>query len=276
MASLDEVFYREFNQMMNACRAYKPQVSLYDIPIPNSSEFSVTQDSMVYITGIEEELFKPLNDSVALRWSDGVLRRRKFDHLGKFIKKDGKYVVEEVTTPQSCVGILTDKKLGIPTKYTNKEGFAYVDTLKGRYCYIIPRKYCYKVNQTALVISFNKLRVYYDAIALAMTNGQVLYMHVIPYHPSRVEHNYRILCTKDGVDYNKEVSALQRYWVSGGMIFRPDLCKLDYEVRGRNNMAYQIYPGVVDVFEHHDLNVSLDGAVETEEDIHNEFGESLL
>lgn len=273
MATLDEIFYKEFGQMMNACRAYKPQVSLYDIPIPNSSEFNVSEYGMLYVHGIEEELFKGLNDKVVLRWTEGALRRRKFDYKGEYIMKNGKYVTDEVTTPQSCTGVLSDIKLGIPTKYSSKEGFSYVDTLRGRYCYIIPKKYCFPVNQTALVISFHKLRVFYEGMALAMTNGQVLFMYVIPYRPSKVERNYRVLCTKDGTDFSKEVSLLQRYWLSGGMIFKPEMCKLDYEVKGRTNMSFEIYQGNVDMYEHHNLNKSLEGLVESEEDLNNEFDE---
>lgn len=274
MASLDDIFYKEFNQMLYACRAYKQQVSLYDIPIPNSSEFSVSGYAMLFVHGIEDSIFSGLNDKVVLRWTEGALRRRKFDYKSEFIKKDGHYVTEEVTTPQSCTGVLSDIKLGVPTKYSSKEGFSYVDTLKGRYCYILPKKYCFPVNQTALVVSFHKLRVYYEGVGLAMTNGQLLYMYVIPYRPSKVEKNYRVLCTKDGTDFNKEVSLLQRYWLSGGMIYNPEMCRLEMEVKGRTNMSYEIYQGNIDVYEHHDLNRSLEGLVEGEEDLNNEFDQS--
>ena len=262
MATVDDLFYKEFNQMLLACRAYKPQVGLYDIPLPK--KYEIVSEPLVYIEGIEEELFTALNGTTVRRWNRGQLKKRKFDHEGKFIKKDDRYVTVDVTIPQDCIAIISDKKLGIPTKYSSKDGFAYVDMLLNGYCYIIPRKYCYKVNQTALVLSWNKLRTYYSGISLALRNGQVLYMYIIPYHPSNMERSYRVIMTSDNTDYSNLVAELQQFWLRGGMLFDPSLCELSTEVRGRLNTSFQQYQSVLDIHEHHNIDASLEGKVDEE------------
>lgn len=268
MASLDEIFYREFNQMMYQLKGMSQAIGLYDIPLPSdkSSMFMVDKHSIVAISGIEDEYFSGLNNTECMLWSGGTLSRRKFDYKGEFIKnKDGKYVLEQVTLPHDCVAVLSDKKLGVPTKYKAKESFIYVDFIAKKddkrvvkYIYIVPKKYCYKVNQTALVLSWNKLRVYYQGIGLSLMNGSTLYVYIIPYKPSSVQHNYRVLCTKTSDNYSEELSLLRDYWVSKSVMFNPNICVLMDVVKGRNNMAVEVYNGVLDIYERFDSSRSMD------------------
>lgn len=252
---------------MNRRRAITGNFGLYDIEVPVFSD-GISQREKVYIKGISEQYYDILNDSEAMLWSHGKLSRREFDSQGNFIKdKDGNYKVKEVVLPHECVAVLSDLQIGVPTKFTSKEGFTYVDyvqrklpngELEVKYVYIIPREYCYKLNQTALVISYTKLRSYYSGIAIALTNGYTLYMYVIPYKPTMNRpHSYRVLCTKTSIDYKAESDACSSFWYSKGMLFPYEYCVLNEGVKGRSNVAYETLPDVMSDFVRYDAERSM-------------------
>ena len=259
MASLDEIFVKEFNLMMNMRKGMTGQVNLNDIPLPPGSEkhlFVETRDK-VRIIGIQEEYFNKLSGTEALLWGHKQLQRRKFDYKGQFIMKDGHYVLQDVTCPQECVAVISKDSIGVPNTFKSKEQSCYVDMIsrktpngeQHRYVYIIPKKYCYKVKQTALVLSWNKLRRFYQGIGLSMQNGSVLYMYVIPYNPNSSVHNYRILHCKTSVDYTHEITVIKNFWIQRGIIFNPADCQLMDYVKGRENMAYFNIDSTEDMYE---------------------------
>lgn len=277
MASLDELFYKEFQNMMYQRKGMTGQVNLNEIPLPPGAEkhLIVETRDKVKIAGIQEEYFSKLNGTEALLWGRNQLQRRKFDYRGEFIKdKDGHFVLQDVTCPQECVAVISKESIGVPTSFKSKEQSVYVDmitkrTEKGelhRFVYIIPKKYCYRVHQTALVLSWNKLRRFYQGIGLSMQNGSTLYMYVIPYSPRSQVHNYRVLHCKSSVDYTNEITTIKNFWIKNNIIFDPAQCQLTDYVKGRENMAYFNLDSTEDIYEIFDTTKPL-GEDETLEDV---------
>lgn len=277
MASLDEIFFKEFQNMMYQRKGITGQVNLNDIPLPPGSDkhlFVETRDK-VRIIGIQEEYFSKLDGTEALLWGRSQLQRRKFDYRGEFMRdKDGNYILQEVTCPHDCVAVISKESIGVPNSFKSKEQSSYVDmitrkTQSGemhRFVYIVPRKYCYKVKQTALVLSWNKLRRFYQGIGLSMQNGSTLFMYVIPYSPTSKVHNYRVLHCKSSVDYTQEITVIKNFWINSGVIFNPAECQLTDFVRGRENMAYFNLDSTEDVYEVFDASKPL-GEDDTLEDV---------
>ena len=264
MPSLDEIFYKEFNQMMSQLKGINGYLDLSDIPLPPqaSNKFFIEKHNKVYIHGIEDEYYGKLNNTEAMLWGSSALRRRKYDYKGEFIRdKNGNYKIEDVPCPHDCVGVVSDKSIGVPAKYKCKNGSQDVDMLtKGKaakFVYIIPRRNCYKLNQTALVLSWNKLRVYHSGVSLALTNGHLLYVYIIPYKPTSVVRSYRVLHCKTSDNYSEELTMLRDFWIKNNVIFNPEACKLDEIVRGRDNMAFERLDGVLDTYVRFDTDKSM-------------------
>ena len=176
MATLEEIFYKEFNGMMQQLKVNNGILNINEVPMPPeaSSYFKMEKHDIVAIQGINDEYYSKLNNTESLLWNSGQLKRRRFDYKGEFMKdKDGHQLYDDVTLPHECVAVISDVKLGVPLKYKPSEPFEYVDKVSNKdglvkYVYIVPRKYCYKVTQVALVLSLNKMRVYWDGIAIAL------------------------------------------------------------------------------------------------------------
>lgn len=267
MPSLDEIFYKEFNQMLSQRKAQSGVLNLYELSVPDEIKSNtISLNEKVYIDGISDEYYSKLNNTEAILLSRPSLNRRKFDYKGEFIKKDGNYVLEEVDVKSGCVAIVSDEKLGVPLKYKPEDSFIYVDVMNKqkedgtrvvKYIYILPKKYCYKLNQVALVISINKMRVYYSGISMALQNGNVVYLYTIPYKPSKSERSYRCLGTKTELDFSEELNALKEHWLEGGVLFKSEYCELYEGVRGRDNVAYEQFPQVLDSYVRYNPNKSL-------------------
>lgn len=275
MATLDEIFVREFTKMMQERKAITGVRNLSDIPLPPEAiNFKVENHDKVVIRGINDEYFGKLNEKEHSLWSKGALYKRKYDYKGEFIrdKKTGDYVYEQVTCPQDCVAIISDIQLQVPLKYKPSETFIYVDyksrqnPITGgtdiKYVYIIPKKYCYKMQQTALVLSWNRLRVYFSGVQISLVNGHTLYMYSIPYKPTKTDRNYRVLHCKTSEDYTQEIKAISQYWIRTGIMFNPAICTVDF-IKGRDNMAYMQLNGVLDTYERFNADVSMDKTVDS-------------
>lgn len=291
----EEIFYQEFMAMMNQRKAYRGVIALNNIPLPPNN-WGVDTHDKVMIRGINEEYYNKLNDTEAILWSKPRLVRRKFDHNMQFImRKDdpSKPELEEVTLPHKCVAIVSEVKIDVPysvetrtgkrVKYKASDGFEYVDVINKvkpngerivRYIYIVPKVYCYKENQVALVISFNRLRSYYSGAQVSLTNGQYLYLHVIPYKPtSNVSKNYRVLKTQtSSQDFNEDVKNLVNFWVSNSVMFNPSDCVMYEGYKGKENLAYELMPPVLEEFVTYDPLHSMADDAETEDDL-NLFNE---
>ena len=249
----EELFFKEFNAMVLALRAYNGPINIYDMPLPDVN-FHRELHEIAYIQGINTEYYNKLNDSEALIWKEGKLKRRKFDYRGEYmLDSEGNVLTEEVTLPQDCIAVVSGIQIGVPYKFKTEEPFAYVDMVKRDdkiyYVYIVPKKYCYKINQTALVLNTNKMRIYYQGIGLTLKNGSVIYLYVIPYKPTQKEKGYRVLCSHSDIDYSKELIAIRDFWLQNNYMFNPALCNLYEGTKGRNNAAMIEFPTVLDEYE---------------------------
>ena len=270
MKTLEEIFVQEFNQMMAQRKAETGFINLQDIPLPDSlrGRMFIEKNELAYINGISDEYYSKLNDSEVKLFPKVKLNRRKFDYKGEYIKdKNGNFVLEDVTLPNGCVAILSDTRIGVPLKYKPSEPFEYVDVISkeingvrhNKFIYIVPKNYCYKLNQTALVLSWTKLRVYYSGVRLALTNGHYIFFYVIPYKPTTSQHNYRVLHCKTTDDFSEEVSLIRDFWLKHNFIFNPADCELFEGVKGRENMAYERINGVLDEYERYNPEKPMSG-----------------
>ena len=271
----EELFFKEFNAMVLALRAYNGPVNIYDMPLPDIP-FHRELHEIAYIQGIETEYYNKLNESEAIIWKEGKLKRRKFDYRGEYMTdSDGNVITEEVTLPQDCIAVISEIRIGVPYKFKTEESFAYVDMVKRDdkiyYVYMVPKKYCYKINQTALILNTNKMRVYYQGIGLTLKNGSIVYLYVIPYKPTQKEKGYRVLCSHTNIDYSKEFVAIRDYWLQNNYMFNPALCNLYEGTKGRNNAALIEFPTVLDEYERFNIDKPMSNDTLDEFELDNNF-----
>lgn len=278
--TLDEIFARDFRRMMMELKRQSGYVDLKDIPVPPEIIPYMKQDKrdLVVLSEIDDEYYGRIGKTLCVLWGRSQLMRRKFDYKGEYMKdKAGNDIWTEVTCPTDCVAVVSDISIGVPLKYKPKEHFEYVDMISRevdgkreiKYVYIVPKKYCYKCNLTALVLSWVKLRVYYSGVQLAMQNGHSLFLYIIPYKATRnVQHNYRVIMTKPSIDYDTELAQLRDFWIRNQIIFNPAQCELLDEVRGETNPALHVFEGVLDDYEMFDIGHAIG-----EEETMQEFAE---
>lgn len=269
MVDLDTMWCREFVQMMNQRKAQNPDFNINEIPLPEGVCMEPEAFDKVLIRGISEEYYSKLNNTEARIWNGGALYRRKYDYKGEYIRnKDGNYETTHVPVPNDCIAVMSDVKIGVPNKFKSDEPFEYVDALTRTkddgtldfhtFVYIIPRKYCYKLSQTALVIGIDKLRNYYEGVSVATVQGYYLNIYIIPYKPTRkVYTRYRVLTTKTSIDYRVEIQAIMNYWLNSGFIFNPSFCETESGYKGRENMAVEHFPIVLEEYIRYDENKSM-------------------
>lgn len=259
MKTAEQIFVQEFKQMQAQLRANNPMFDMYSLAVPKESLGDIVKKDMVYIKGIDEEYYNTLNNTEALIWSHGKLCRRKFDYKGEYIRDDkGNYVTQDVVLPHECIAIISTVKIGVPVKFKPKKAFEYVDcvsrpkadgTKEMCYVYIVPREYCYKLNQTALVMSMNKLRTYYSGASLSLRNGYTLFLYVIPYKPTSTRaKNYRVLATKTDIDYSQEINTLLSNWVNSGVLYQPQMCELYEGLEGKTSVAIEEFASSIDEY----------------------------
>ena len=281
MINSDDLFCREFVAMMRGLKGIHGNMSVLDVPIPDElkNKCFVLNAHQVYIDGIETEYYSNLNRGIHIMLSKPSLLRRKFDHTGQFIKnQDGSYKTEEVPVHHGMVAIASDRAIGVKTKFKSKEGFTYVDyiedtshgTRERKFLYIVPKKYCYRVNQVALVVSTNKLqRKFYSGVNIALTNGSILYIYVIPYSPTMARQAFRVLATGTSPEELFGLAGeLYKYWVQSGFAFNPAACECFGSSSPRNNMAYEEFPGQLDTYSLY-KEVNLVGEKDTNMDMFN-------
>lgn len=281
MASLDEIFYKEFKAMMQERKALSGSININDIPLPESFVKShiVSKKKKVIIRGIQDEYYNKLNNTEVILWSRPKLESRKFGHDGQFLyDKDGHVLKKEVTLPHNCVAIISDKSIGVPLKFKTKEDFRYVDYIEHkideehseyRFIYIIPRHYCYELNQLALVLSFNKLKNFYWGIEVAFQSGHTVFMYVMPYRVTTADVPYRVLMTGTNFDdFNIAIGEINEYWMKLNILFNREECELVDSVKGRSNAAYMDLDPTLDEYTKFNPEKSLADASEevTEDD----------
>lgn len=266
MASLDAIFAKEFKTMAQQRQAMSGAFNLYELPLPRDFDGHVDLARRVLIKGIHDEYYEKLNEAECIYWAKPKLKRRRFGSDGKYLKdKDGKFITDEVPLTQGCVAVVSDVKIGVPLKYKPKEAFDYVDCIQKtspdgsvmrKYVYIIPKDYCYKMNQLALVLSLTRMRSFYYGQEMTLQNGYTVYLFVIPYHYTGVERNYRVLKTKTVSDFSKEVDMIMKFWLDSNILFPVELTQLYESIGDRSNVAYRVLCSNQDSFVRYDKAMS--------------------
>ena len=278
MKCLDDIFYDEFRVMMRQLKVQCGPKSIVpivdangkvikdDFPIPEEflQDTHIIKTHLVAINNITEDYYSALNGTTGLYYSKMNVTQRKFDYKGEYIKdENGDYVVEHVSVPNDCIAVFSEKPIGVPYKYKPKEaGFAYVDKApmqvgnvkQDLLLYIIPRKYCYYVNQTALVFTTTKFGEnsekgrFYSGREIAMTNGTTLFMYVIPYKPFK-KYGYRVVATSTHPNNLMDLAnKIYKYWVEKGLAFNPLMCDVSGGTKGVENMARRDIQGNISVY----------------------------
>lgn len=283
----DENFAKEFTEMMNGLRANTGYLNIGDVPIPpNLAEvFAVQDKEQCLVRGITEPYFDKLNEHSHTLLGHIQTKRRKFDYQGNFVydKKTGEIATVDIDVPRECIAIVSDIMIGLPYSKKENPNYIYVDytenlNSKGetvrKYIYIVPRQYCFKLNQTALVISWNKInRNFFKEVALSLSTGNILYLAVIPYKPTTSERPYKVLTTKVSMNYDAEIDALISYWIQNQVMFNPSDCELTEDYKGRNNLAYQYFDSTLEMWQSFDENKSMAYEGDASEDLNFDITE---
>lgn len=198
---------------------------IYKIPLPESSkDWFISGTDLFAVKDIEDEYFSKLNKTFVYKVpSNNRIASRKIDKAKRSFMRDeeGKFVYEDVEVPVGSIAVTSKESVGLPYKYSVK-GFGYVDfveengTIK-EYIYIIPRKYLYKVNQTALVISVKNMKNYSGMGYTTWSMGKI-FLHVIPYKPNSSYIGSKVLKTGFGLDYSKELQEIVQFWMKIGLV----------------------------------------------------------
>lgn len=269
----DEIFYADFMEMMNYVRSmnmFNLQEFLNrNLPEQVIANCKYTNKEKVYIVGIQEEYYSRLNNTEAELYGYEKLKKRKYDHQNNPMRdKDNNFITVDVTVPHDCVAIVTSVRCGVKGGFKPSEHFEVVDyvqrTVNGvteyKFIYVVPKKYCYRVNQTALVAMVNKPKRFYWCNELSLTNGRTIFLCIREHNPKKIvsSDSSIILGVKSSLDYTEELELIRDKWISEKLMFNPADCALDDFYKGRDNMAIVKYDGVLDDYVVYDLDNSLD------------------
>lgn len=270
MPSLDEIFYNEFNSSMLVRKAN----TLFDmnLPIDTSIITPIPARNQAVVKGICEEFYSKLNfntenKEVVSLVGKQQLKRKIFMPDGKpRLEEDGKIRREVVPVPLGCAGVVSAIKIGVPKAFKPKEQLEYVDFIKAqdsevKYIYIVPKKYLYKVNLCALVMSYNKLRSYYTMVKVALVNGHSVFISVIPFKPTYNNENktYKIIGVKASANFDAEILKLFSFWEYNGIMFTRCATQLSEPVKGVYNCGVFHFVSTLDEYELYDREKSLEG-----------------
>lgn len=251
MATLDDIFKREFNQTRNNL---KGRVSIFDLGLKPTA---LPKQDLYTVKGIELEHYSNLNDTNVMLVPRGVeLKQRLMKAKGeKGFRTDREGNVRTVTVavPKGSVAVISTKAIGVPYSFRS-DGFSYVDYMEvgksRKYIYIIPSIYLYKVNLNALALSTKKMKAY-SGVSVKTWNLGILNICVIPYKPNRSYENTVILTVKQGLDFTKEVNSLIGSLVKLGVISDP----LDYITDEGVNLAINDIDPAYNVMEYDSVGV---------------------
>ena len=248
--TLDEIFVREFRQMTSDRRA-KTKLDLNCIPLPDSSVFKggIVNANKVQIRNVSDKYFSKLNNMECILLSRPSLKKRVFLPDGSFRKDtSGKLMYTDVPVPQGCVAVLSDINIEVKLSHVSVDKLMYVDFTDDvsrklrRYIYIIPKSFCYKINQCALVLASNKLRSYYEGCAMFLQNGHKVYLHILPFNPANTLRPYRMLAVKSTCDFKSECDDILNYWENHGVIFTRANTGLAMAVGGSSSCGFDVFP----------------------------------
>ncbi len=210
----------------------------------------VPKKPLAYIKGIKEPYFDALNTTNVYLVGRASLTKKIPLSDGTFRKdKDGKLMYKEITVKQDTVAIMSNKSIGLKNiieingvekEHKVSDGFMYVDykdTPKGRfYIYIVPKKYVYRLDINALIITPNKHRNFFKGAEVELQNGNKLNIYVIPYK-YRQTNGYKVIGVKASTNFEKEVKYLLNYWGKNNIIYDLGITALLEPIKGVNNIG---------------------------------------
>lgn len=258
MATLDEIFKKEFNQSRSGLSS---QGNIYDLKLPKGS---LPSKDFYTVKNVDEEYYDKLNDCNVMLLPKGYpLTRRLLNSDGQFrVKKDGSFFTITVKLPKDSVAVLYNKPLGLPYNYQTKSvGYDYVDyidlkdaegNLTGRrYIYILPKSVLYKVNFNALAISTKKMKSY-SGMSIKTWGYGVLHLCVIPYKPNLTYTSTQILFAKGGLDFSAEIHSVLSTLVKLNVVSNP----LDYVLDTGENVAVTMLDPSYNVMEYEAVSLT--------------------
>ena len=264
MAIYENVFAKEFSNMMNERKSVNTGFSINDIPCPKlgliTADDYVAGGKLAHVKGITEPFFSDLNNTNVEVVKGRTFKKRMsyFDENGKtqFRKeKDGQGMTTDINVDKGFVAVYSSVNIHLPNKievngqkknYNPTKGYRFVDfidTDKGRkYLYLIPMQYVYPMELCGLVISLNKHRAYYKGCKVALTNGHYVYIYSIPYK-YRENTGYYLIGAKTSPDFDKEMNKLLDYWMENSILFDLNMTALDSQFKGNINLGIVDIPG---------------------------------
>lgn len=280
MPNLDDMFVQEFKAMMSQRKAITGSISVNPIrsgngqvidyfPLPQNvlQNQNIMKTHLVYIKGIQDEYYSKLNGLTCMLWTKAKLSRKLIDYKGEFIlKEDGTVKTEDVPVPMNCSAIIAEIPIGVTTAYekSHKSECQYVDKIEKEikgvkrtlFVYIIPKKYCYMVNQSALILTLTKLGEnsikgrFYAGMEVAFTNGYYGFLYVIPYNPIR-KAGYKIIATGTHPEELKKIALeVYKFWTENGLVFYEGFCGTPNSEKGVVNVAKRDICGNLDEYEY--------------------------
>lgn len=207
-----------------------------DVPLPNSvSTWDNSTKELLKVNGIDCEYYAKLNDTLVEKLPrDMSAKQRVIDPATRGYKKDsdGNYIYNEYKVPTGSVVVISSLQLNIPWKEYVKptKGYGYIDfieTSEGRkYLYVVPKTKLYKVNMTALVISYAPHMRCYEGRGYQTWRNGVIFLRIVPYKATSKFSQTKILKTWYGTNYAKECAELMKYWSSINFVVNSGVCEL--------------------------------------------------
>lgn len=267
MATLDEIFKREFNKTRSNLKGY---ISIYDLGVKPKS---LPKNDFYIVKGVEVEYYNKLNDSNVMLVPRGFKLKRRLlkakDEVGFRKDKHGNVRTVEISVPRGSVAVMSPMPLGLPYSF-RAEGYDYVDYIeeggKRRYIYILPTSVLYRANFNALALSTKKMKSF-SGVAVKTWNMGILNICVIPYKVGRTYESTIILKVKQGLDFTKDVNNLTKFLESRGVISSP----VDYMTEEGENIGISLLTPAYDLVEYNPVELSslADANIRGVEDIMN-------
>lgn len=242
----DKQFTKEFKQLMTQFKN-ETRLNLRQLPIPFGKPVLV---ETLLVRGIKDEKYQILNDKYVVKRKVNTIKRNIYKNSGE-LKGSTNYKAKE-----GNVLIITDENLRLPFRYAPSDNkLEYVDyrveNSKRSFIYSVPKKYLYRTQQTALVLSQYTKRSHFGGIQMMLTNGHPVYLYIVPLRSVRKADGSIPILVKSSTDYRAELAKLQQAWLSRGIIFRRDLLELQSTMSGGStNLGYKpieptlVYEGV--------------------------------
>ena len=239
----DDVFATEFNVMMTYRKTHggetNPEFSIPAIKVPNLPTLLKVDHKGLFasVLNIQEPYYNKLNNNLVEVIKDRSFKQRKSLNDGSFRKDENgniayfdfkvdsdSYIVRTPINIRKSNyernedgSIKTDRR-GSKVRYYDPSGFAFIDyeddeETKIRYFYYsVPKKYLYKANMNALVLSTTAHRSSYYGYKLAFVNGLYYYLCVINYKREQNDNTTRVLGVANKVDFKAEIQEILSYW----------------------------------------------------------------